>query len=75
MDFVVLSCSGWWLSPCSLWGAFFADIALQSLGTDYARIVRAIYTIAQVSQEQHCGSVDPPPLLQGLARAPSIWMT
>nr|GLL41454.1 uncharacterized protein LOC109175214 isoform X2 [Ipomoea trifida] len=30
-----------------LWGTFLADVFIQMLGTDYARIVRAIYAFAQ----------------------------
>ncbi|KAK2979086.1 hypothetical protein RJ640_022568 [Escallonia rubra] len=30
-----------------LWGTFLADIVIQMLGTDYARILRAIYAFAQ----------------------------
>ena len=32
----------------SLWGTFLADLVVQSLGPDYARVLRAIYTVAQV---------------------------
>ncbi|KAJ0987303.1 hypothetical protein J5N97_005659 [Dioscorea zingiberensis] len=31
-----------------LWGTFVADIVIQNLGTDYARILRAIYAFAQI---------------------------
>ncbi|GJP31338.1 hypothetical protein CLOM_g11981 [Closterium sp. NIES-68] len=31
-----------------LWGAFIADVVVQSLGTDYARVVRAIFSFAQI---------------------------
>lgn len=31
-----------------LWGTFLADIVIQMLGTDYARLLRAIYAIAQI---------------------------
>ncbi|KAI5674001.1 hypothetical protein M9H77_14365 [Catharanthus roseus] len=31
-----------------LWGTLLADIVIQMLGTDYARILRAIYALAQV---------------------------
>lgn len=31
-----------------LWGTFLADLVIQSLGTDYARILRAIYAFAQI---------------------------
>jgi hypothetical protein len=31
-----------------LWGTLLADIVIQMLGTDYARIVQAIYAFAQV---------------------------
>ncbi|KAF5934322.1 hypothetical protein HYC85_030493, partial [Camellia sinensis] len=30
-----------------LWGTFLADVVIQMLGTDYARILRAIYAFAQ----------------------------
>lgn len=36
---------------CRLWGTFLADVVIQMLGTDYARILRAIYAFAQVL---HC---------------------
>lgn len=36
------------ISLCSLWGTLLADVVIQMLGTDYARIVRAIYAFAQV---------------------------
>ncbi|KHN00126.1 hypothetical protein glysoja_028654 [Glycine soja] len=31
-----------------LWGTFLADLVIQMLGTDYARILRTIYALAQV---------------------------
>ncbi|KAM7266777.1 hypothetical protein ACFE04_008943 [Oxalis oulophora] len=31
-----------------MWGTFLADIIIQMLGTDYARILRAIYAFAQI---------------------------
>lgn len=31
-----------------LWGTFLADVVIQMLGTDYARILRAIYVFAQI---------------------------
>ncbi|GMN51443.1 hypothetical protein TIFTF001_020607 [Ficus carica] len=31
-----------------LWGTFLADVVIQMLGTDYARILRAIYAFAQM---------------------------
>ncbi|XP_047311962.1 uncharacterized protein LOC124915313, partial [Impatiens glandulifera] len=31
-----------------LWGTFLADVTIQMLGTDYARILRAIYAFAQI---------------------------
>lgn len=31
-----------------MWGTFLADVVIQMLGTDYARILRAIYAFAQV---------------------------
>ncbi|KAM0952839.1 hypothetical protein DsansV1_C02g0017611 [Dioscorea sansibarensis] len=31
-----------------LWGTFLADVVIQNLGTDYARILRAIYAFAQI---------------------------
>lgn len=35
-------------SQCRMWGTLLADVVIQMLGTDYARIVRAIYAFAQV---------------------------
>jgi len=31
-----------------LWGTLLADVVIQMLGTDYARILRAIYAFAQI---------------------------
>ncbi|CAN6465662.1 unnamed protein product [Victoria cruziana] len=31
-----------------LWGTFLADIVIQMIGTDYARILRAVYAFAQI---------------------------
>ncbi|KAJ3677065.1 hypothetical protein LUZ60_002789 [Juncus effusus] len=31
-----------------MWGTFLADVVIQMLGTDYARIIRAIYAFAQI---------------------------
>eukprot|EP00850_Spirogloea_muscicola_P012103 SM000077S21577 [mRNA] locus=s77:281747:285134:+ [translate_table: standard] len=31
-----------------LWGTFLADVVLQAVGTDYARVVRAIFALAQI---------------------------
>lgn len=31
-----------------LWGTLLADVVIQMLGTDYARVLRAIYAIAQI---------------------------
>ncbi|KAL1300911.1 uncharacterized protein LOC107613284 isoform X2 [Arachis ipaensis] len=31
-----------------LWGTFLADLVIQMLGTDYARLLRAIYAFAQI---------------------------
>lgn len=31
-----------------LWGTLLADIVIQMLGTDYARIVQAVYAFAQI---------------------------
>jgi uncharacterized protein YaaW (UPF0174 family) len=31
-----------------MWGTLLADVVIQMLGTDYARIVRAVYAFAQV---------------------------
>ncbi|KAI4326316.1 hypothetical protein MLD38_031642 [Melastoma candidum] len=31
-----------------LWGTFLADVFIQMLGTDYARVVRAIFALAQI---------------------------
>lgn len=36
-----------WLGPM-LWGTLLADAVIQMLGTDYARILRAIYAFAQI---------------------------
>ncbi|KAK9199729.1 hypothetical protein WN944_014922 [Citrus x changshan-huyou] len=36
------------LQESKLWGTFLADVVIQMLGTDYARILRAIYAFAQV---------------------------
>ncbi|KAL5545136.1 hypothetical protein UlMin_008920 [Ulmus minor] len=38
-----------------LWGTFLADVVIQMLGTDYARILRAIYAFAQIriTRTQH----------------------
>lgn len=36
------------LTLLRMWGTLLADIVIQMLGTDYARIVQAIYAIAQV---------------------------
>lgn len=32
-----------------LWGTFLADVVIQMIGTDYARILRLIYAFAQVT--------------------------
>ncbi|KAH0469788.1 hypothetical protein IEQ34_001346 [Dendrobium chrysotoxum] len=37
-----------------LWGTFLADVVIQSLGTDYARVLRAIYAFAQVGVHGRC---------------------
>lgn len=39
---------------CRLWGTFLADVVIQMLGTDYARILRAIYAFAQVIYDLVC---------------------
>lgn len=31
-----------------MWGAFAVDLALKAIGTDYARVVRAVFLLAQV---------------------------
>ncbi|XP_074329043.1 uncharacterized protein LOC141666764 isoform X3 [Apium graveolens] len=36
-----------------LWGTLLADVVIQMLGTDYARILRAIYAIAQLMALVH----------------------
>lgn len=36
------------LAHLRLWGILLADVVIQMLGTDYARVLRAIYAIAQV---------------------------
>ena len=33
---------------CRMWGTLLADLVIQMLETDYARILRAIYAFAQV---------------------------
>lgn len=38
---------GTFLGPL-MWGTFLADIFIQMIGTDYARILRAIYAFAQI---------------------------
>jgi uncharacterized protein YaaW (UPF0174 family) len=51
-----------------LWGTFLADVVIRSLGTDYARVIRAIFAFAQVNvpdrtpsfsmyRETHCCQV------------------
>lgn len=38
-----------------MWGTLLADIVVQMLGTDYVRIVQAIYAFAQVKFSfSHC---------------------
>ncbi|KAG6746749.1 hypothetical protein POTOM_049114 [Populus tomentosa] len=37
-----------------LWGTFLADVVIQMLGTDYARILRAIYAFAQIRITRTC---------------------
>lgn len=39
-----------------LWGTFLADVVIQMLGTDYARVLRAIYAFAEVSFIFHTNS-------------------
>ena len=39
---------------CRLWGTLLADVVIQMLGTDYARILRAIYAFAQVMYDLVC---------------------
>ncbi|PRQ15831.1 hypothetical protein RchiOBHm_Chr7g0177701 [Rosa chinensis] len=39
-----------------LWGTFLADVVIQMLGTDYARILRAIYAFAQIRITRTYGS-------------------
>lgn len=47
---VILRCAAYLVfDPGSLWGVFIADVVIQSMGTDYARVVRAIFAFAQVS--------------------------
>ena len=45
------------LNLCRMWGTFLADIVIQMLGTDYARILRAIYALAQVNFSLFCVSL------------------
>ncbi|CAI9282746.1 unnamed protein product [Lactuca saligna] len=40
-----------YLQQNRLWGTLLADIVIQMLGTDYARIVRAIYAFPQVYKD------------------------
>lgn len=42
-----------------MWGTLLADIAIQSLGTDYARVVRAIYAFAQIRLTRTYGWTSP----------------
>uniref|UniRef100_A0A453KYU6 Uncharacterized protein n=1 Tax=Aegilops tauschii subsp. strangulata TaxID=200361 RepID=A0A453KYU6_AEGTS len=37
-----------------MWGTLLADIVIQMLGTDYARIVQAIYAFAQIRLTRSC---------------------
>ena len=32
-----------------MWGSLALDLALKAIGTDYARVVRAVYILAQAS--------------------------
>jgi hypothetical protein len=44
-------CGEWWWWYCGyrLWGTFLADVVIRSLGTDYARVIHAIFAFAQVN--------------------------
>lgn len=37
-----------------MWGTLLADIVVQMLGTDYVRIVQAIYAFAQIRLTRSC---------------------
>ncbi len=42
-----------------MWGWLAADLALKAVGTDYARIIRAVYVLAQVRLVKTYGFVNP----------------
>lgn len=49
---ICMCCCGewwWWYCGYRLWGTFLADVVIRSLGTDYARVIRAIFAFAQVN--------------------------
>lgn len=37
-----------------MWALFAGELAVKSIGTDYGRVVRAMYTLAQVQQFLVC---------------------
>lgn len=47
--FVVYNKQMWIHRLCRMWGTLLADVVIQMIGTDYARILRAIYALAQVN--------------------------
>jgi len=40
-----------------MWGTFLADVVIQMLGTDYARILRTIYALAQARYMSYSSSI------------------
>ncbi|KAK8583681.1 hypothetical protein V6N12_067943 [Hibiscus sabdariffa] len=48
------------------WGTFLADVVIQMLGTDYARILRAIYGFAQIRITRTYRWLDQKPMQIGL---------
>lgn len=45
----------------AMWGWLAVDLTMKAIGTDYARIVRAVYVLAQVRLLRTAGFVNPPP--------------
>lgn len=45
----------------AMWGWLAVDLTLKAVGTDYARIIRAVYLLAQVRLLRTHGFVNPPP--------------
>lgn len=45
----------------AMWALFAGELAVKSIGTDYGRVVRAVYTLAQVRRQlAPCATVCPP---------------